>query len=861
MLKTGTGSTVGRTLVIVFLITSSFAFISIMPESRADPIEHTYFLHAESTSGIGTYLDLMLTNPEPNSTIISEDVGTVKHYQLGEGWIQNENHDYFRDVSGTWTFTMYVYCDDNIIDGRLYAKVFDGFNNRINSVSNRSELIGPCADPSNPREIVWDDVMDEAEASAFVQGERVRLEIWFDATSGGTTGGERLVTSEGTHVGQTISGSYLDTQAGNEGGIQYQQLREEAIPCGPSTLFEVVGENGVEGQSISGDYNSLALNDETNESIGESGNPNSLEWIWNIDIAPGTGQYSFYIDALIGQVPFNDDNFTIEYSTTGAFAGEEVPMFNVNGSWIKSYSDPPPARYDFPGGVLTGVNTVYIRATDTNLNDWPQHVDVLNIDRMYIELVEQTSNCSALDHVWVIDNIPDAGINEFYVNAHHSTSLDGDDFRFSYSIESSLGHFQNLFIIQNTTDEDYYYTSSVGSLYDIPTLWLRVEDTDRTPDPSPQLDDLFIDHIYMYTSGGGTPYQLHLIVDNSTYPSRIQTIEDVAGDTAKPTSVVLALPPYSDAVFPIGFIASDIGSGVHHVELWYVLSDDIPIQYPGSFTTSPITFVAPVDGRYRFYTRAVDNALNYEDPPATFDAATTVDLSAPTVTDVDPDNTETNVPREIKIVIRFSESMNSRSVNDAFELVEEDGRSWFASEGNVVWNHPMNNTFTFTLAGGERLNWDTKYTIIVGTGAQDLAGRFMANRFESTFTTESEFNPAMLLLIIVIAVVIMLAILAYFMFLKKKPEEEEKIEEAVQVQPEQIPVQPPQAAPPPPVTYAPPPPPVQQPPPGPQPLWQSEKPVEEMWKEDRAKTSACTNCGRFILDTSTFCPYCGVKRK
>ncbi len=859
-MKTRTGKIVGRTLVIVLLITSSFALVSIIPESRADPIEHTYFLHAESTSGIGTYLDLMLQNPEPNSTLVSVDVPNPGQYKIGEGWIQNENHEYFRDVSGNWTFTMYVYCDDDLIDGQLFAKVFDGFNTRINSAQNRSQLIGSCADPNNPKEIVWMDVMDHAQASAFVENERFRVEMWLDASSGGTTGGERIVTSEVTHLGQIANGNYMDTQAGNEGGTQYEQLRESITPCGTSTLFEVVGENGVEGQSISGDYSSLAVNDEIYQQIGEDGNPNSLEWIWNIDIAPGAGQYSYYLDAAISLAPSNDDNFTIEYSTTGTFAGEEVTMFTVDGTWVGSFSDPPPARYDFPAGVLTGVNTVYIRATDTNLLDWPQLKDVLKLDRMYIELVEATSNCSALDHVWAIDNIPPAVLHEVSVNGYRPTPPDGDEFWFSYSTIGSLGPYVNLFTIQNTTDQDYYYTSSVSGPPGFSTLWLRVKDSDRTPGPAPQLDDLFIDHIYLNTSGGGTPYQLHLIADNSTYPSRIQTVEDSVADTAKPTSVVLALPPYSDAVFPIEFIASDIGSGVHHVELWYILSDDIPIQYPGSFTTSPITFIAPVDGRYRFYTRAVDNALNYEDPPPTFDAATTVDLSAPTVTDVEPDNTETGVSRDARIVIRFSESMNSRSVNSAFELLEKDGRSWYASDGNVVWNHPMNNTFTFSLPEGESFNWDTEYTIIVDSGAMDLAGRFMGNTFESMFVTESEFNPALLLLIIVIAVVIMLAIIAYFVFLKKKPKEEEKIEEAVQVQPERIPAQPPQAAPPPPIAYGPPPPLVQQPPPEAKPLWQSEEPVEEMWKEDRAKTSACTNCGRFILDTSTFCPYCGVKR-
>jgi hypothetical protein len=835
---------VGRITVITILVLSSFAALPVS-NIVADPTEYTYYLHAENLNGIFNYLDLTTNLPEPNPTTVSVDVLGAGQVMVGEGWIQNENFNYARNMSGTWTFTMYVFCDDNIIDGQLFAKVFDGLSTKLNGAQeNRSQSIGPCADPNTPKEMIWDDELDHVQAGTFLDGERFRVEIWFDAMSGGTTGTVKSPSSEIATLGQTIAGTYLDTRANNEGGIQYEQIREVDVPCGNITKFEVMAEIPAEGKSIGGDFTSLLVNDDTYEIIGEDGNPNSLNWTWAIDISPGVGQYSLYLDAFIDAAPLNDDDFTVAYSTTGAFLGEEVNVFTIDDTWVGSLVDPPLARYDFPGGVLTGVPTVYIRILDTNEVDWPQVKDALNMDRMYIELVESTSNCSALEHVWAIDNLPPAMNHQLLLSGHHSTSSDGDDFTFHYSPISSFGPYtKDIFTLTNTTDQDFYLSTTVIGPPGFTTLWLMAEDTDRTPGASPSMDDLFIDHIYVYTLGGGTPFQLHLIVDNSTYRSSIKTIEDMTADTTKPTSNILALPLYSDPVFNIEFVASDIGSGVHHVELWYILPDDTHVLYPGAFVTSPISFTSPGDGRYYFYSMAVDNSLNYEDRPNTFDAMTIVDSTPPTVTKVRPGDGAVNIAlSDTKIVMEFSETMDSITVDPEFMLIEGEGkRVWRAMDGSIEWNHPVNDTFTFRLPSGEAFKYGTTYTVVLGETASDLAGNGLINNFESTFEAEREFDPTLLILIIIIATA-MMVLLIYFMFIKRTPrdKEEEPIQEAVH-----IPTAPPYPIAPPPASTR------------ERPMWESGKPVEELWKEDRAKTSACSLCGRFISINANYCPHCG----
>jgi hypothetical protein len=835
------------TLLVVVLISFSSGLLFLGLDSRAD----IYYLHAESNSGIGSYMDLELFLPEPNATTVSVDVPSPGLYKIGEGWVQNDKFDYGRDMSGIWSFNMYGFCDDNIINGQLYAKVFDGTNTRLNTAFNRSEPIGPCEDPNSPVEITWDDELDVPQAKAFAPGERFRVEIWLDASSGGTYGTNQTASDEDLARGQIVDGSYLDTLDGNEGGTQYERLREEEIPCGPTTIFPVVNESGIEGL-VAGDFTNLSANDEEFEEILEQGTPNSLEWNWTIDITQGLGQYTFFMDAKVGTAPWNNDSFLVEYSTTGEFAGEEQLMFVIDETWTGSFNDPPFAYYYFPDGALAGTNSVYIRAVDTNdLDTDISSRDVLKVDRMYIEFTNASQNCSALEHIWVIENIPVSLDHELNINGYHSISSDEDDFSFSYAFDNRNGRYQDVFILTNTTDEDFYLTSSIIIPSGFTTIWVKVEDTNHTADPSPALDDLFMDHIYVLTEAGGIPYQFHLIVDNDTYPSRIATVEYIVGtDTTPPVSSVLLLDTYqTNRTFEVHWVASDTGgSGLFGVELYYINPSGSVIRLRGVYDTSPINFTASQDGRYQFYTRGLDRAGNHENPPTRPDADTIVDTTPPTVREVQPSDLEEDVLRDTQIVIRFRESMDSISVNQAFELTDEDGKqSWEASDGTVVWNHPANDTFRFTLPEGELLDYGKKYFIIVDVGAEDKAGNNIAEKFQSSFETEVPFDPTWLIVTAVVAIVVMAVMIILLFKGRKKPEEvREEIPEVTVVPQMATPPPPTEAGPAPVETEA-------------RPLWESRKPSADLWKEKGPDEHLCTGCGRFVPEGATYCTFCGRK--
>ena len=152
------------------------------------------------------------------------------------------------------------------------------------------------------------------------------------------------------------------------------------------------------------------------------------------------------------------------------------------------------------------------------------------------------------------------------------------------------------------------------------------------------------------TSGSAAAFATGLplsVPDDSTTSFRA-TATDAAGnvsgcstavtyveDSLAPVSAVGALSPFQDSTsFGVSYTSSEAGSPAHEVELWVkgpadaayakALTDVTPSSPSFDYTASQ----GP--GAYRFYTRARDVAGNLEAAPAVEDAATTVDLSAPT---------------------------------------------------------------------------------------------------------------------------------------------------------------------------------------------------------------------------------------
>ncbi len=133
--------------------------------------------------------------------------------------------------------------------------------------------------------------------------------------------------------------------------------------------------------------------------------------------------------------------------------------------------------------------------------------------------------------------------------------------------------------------------------------------------------------------------QLSFAVDkNQTYPQVIYL--DV--DRTPPSSNVWPfLPTYTPtAVFGVSANASD-NNGVQQVQLWYRFNNAGSYVEYAADTSAPYTFAfnstsAHGDGRYAFYTIAVDYAGNTEAAPGANDTWTWVDTVKPTLTVTKP---------------------------------------------------------------------------------------------------------------------------------------------------------------------------------------------------------------------------------
>ena len=139
-----------------------------------------YYLHVENS--IGTDMSLWKTAPDQPS-IITNTSGPVSgpgDYQIGNAWIT----DAFiqdKDVEGTWRFFMNGYVTTDDLSGNLYAKVYEHSTMTLLNPTP-TECSTDVANRFTYYEFNWEDNLASSIISA---GDRIYLEIWLNAVTGG----------------------------------------------------------------------------------------------------------------------------------------------------------------------------------------------------------------------------------------------------------------------------------------------------------------------------------------------------------------------------------------------------------------------------------------------------------------------------------------------------------------------------------------------------------------------------------------------------------------------------------------------------------------------------------------------------
>ena len=118
------------------------------------------------------------------------------------------------------------------------------------------------------------------------------------------------------------------------------------------------------------------------------------------------------------------------------------------------------------------------------------------------------------------------------------------------------------------------------------------------------------------------------------------------------------------------------------------------------------------------------------------------DTTSPTVLSAKPPSGSADVPETTNILISFSESMDSTSVEDAFALASAP-RTWTKGDGTFAWSQGWDEA---TYTPSANLAFGTAYTIRFAAGAADVNGNLLdgngdgagGDDFASGFTTRAE---------------------------------------------------------------------------------------------------------------------------
>jgi len=136
-------------------------------------------------------------------------------------------------------------------------------------------------------------------------------------------------------------------------------------------------------------------------------------------------------------------------------------------------------------------------------------------------------------------------------------------------------------------------------------------------------------HTFTDLADGTTYFYRAFGRSESGLASAASAPESSTQDASPPQTAAAPLPGAVPATFDLVFSASDAGSGVESVELFYS-HEGGAFTSAGLFLSSPATFTATDgDGDYAFYTVGTDSVGNVESAPGAADAASEVDTTAP----------------------------------------------------------------------------------------------------------------------------------------------------------------------------------------------------------------------------------------
>jgi len=362
---------------------------------------------------------------------------------------------------------------------------------------------------------------------------------------------------------------------------------------------------------------------------GECGSYGSPVLVTSPNTVAGDNCYTYFTRATngAGESSDSDSSAVVEVDTTAPAASEPTLTAASDSGMADDDGITNDATPTFVGTAEPGI-TVTLHLTGNNPSnsttdsdvadsngDWSITVDELEDDQyqVWVTAVDLADNTTTSDEITVIiDTTPPTAPGQPTLDAGSDNGMADDDGLTNDTTPTFTGAGQNGTIVHL-----YEASTSLGS-------------------------DVAADDSWSITSSSLSDGS-HSIFARASDLAGNESIDSAATaiiiDTVSPTSSLSALNErQSSLLFPVSYNASDADSAIWNVRLYFTSITGTAIgdytQFGPGFTSSPMDFTAPADGRYYLYSRAVDAAGNIESNPATYDTTTFVrsrDRSASTV--------------------------------------------------------------------------------------------------------------------------------------------------------------------------------------------------------------------------------------
>ncbi len=344
------------------------------------------------------------------------------------------------------------------------------------------------------------------------------------------------------------------------------------------------------------------------------------------------------------------------------------PLVTIDNTTLGPYNTDPVDRINvsFDSGGLENTSLKVAKYRENNTGTPGQWHTIF---RQSHEIIDTYSTNWSITPIW----------NSLLVEGENTLDLYvmDDVGNYNDSVQLTIVKDTNPPVSNASALDEYFYEQQFNIYYNasdpIPNggynntveLWFEYEDQGSYVQYKPPWlpSGLFNDSIILFNitqTGAGTgfaegKYDFYTIgVDNATNredaPGAANPDATTIIDYSLPVSNASELPAsMSTKTFDIEYTASDSGSGLDHVELWYILRDQWlrwngTNNEGGNFTSRPISFTAATDGVYEFVTVAYDksghiekNGTPVKKPPKVSDAITFVDTQPPYPVFIKPD--------------------------------------------------------------------------------------------------------------------------------------------------------------------------------------------------------------------------------